>query len=344
VQVRRKRFIRQPEAFGSKQLTAASFQILATVERFRFLPSSLLIRLAGGNQRNNYRHLQTLYHKGMLNRFALPTVYGTPGEFVYYLDTRAALQLLIDRGLLQINDEQRRRKEETIRFNQQKAYHQLHKDPNQQGKLLYIQHELMVSRFHGLLELACQKFAGKVFLEQWKQGPELWNRVQVPAVRSDDGLDNMEKTEWLPHRPDAFFTLLFPASGEQPEQRSHFLYEADRKTENTTRYKLKLRAHWQFTVKQQLQRTMACYNVHAFRAVLTESIDTSWSNTLRLAAREPIVSGKPSALFWFTSSEALTGPLPASGPRKPRYLDEPELVFRRIWHSPVGDKPFSLLD
>ncbi len=57
-----------------------------------------------------------------------------------------------------------------------------------------------------------------------------------------------------------------------------------------------------------------------------------------------MVSPKPSPLFWFTTSEAFTGPLPASGPRKPRYLDEPELILKRIWHTPTHDKPFSLLD
>ena len=38
--------------------------------------------------------------------------------------------------------------------------------------MLCIQHELTVSRFHGLLELAynSEKRADKVQLEQWKQG------------------------------------------------------------------------------------------------------------------------------------------------------------------------------
>src|SRR6266567_5162808 len=71
----------------------------------------------------------------------------------------------------------------------------------------------------------------------------------------------------LPHRPDAFFTLLF-AGNPEGKERSHFFYEADRGTENTTRYKLKLRAHWHFIVKQQRQRTEPVYNVPAIRAVL----------------------------------------------------------------------------
>jgi len=78
-------------------------------------------------------------------------------------------------------------------------------------------------------------------LEQWKQGAELWQHVEVPAVRMEDGrLVELGSTELLPHRPDAFFTLHFPKNPPE-KQHSHFLYEADRGTENTTRFKMKLR-------------------------------------------------------------------------------------------------------
>src|SRR3954447_18960964 len=256
VQQRLSRFVRQPEKFESRQLTDKSLETMAVIERYRFVASSLLVRLVEAGQRNTHRHLQTLFHKGLVNRFALPTTWGTPGEFVYYLDTLAPLRLFTGRGIINPTDAELARKEELIRLNRQKAYSQLHKDPDQQGKLLFIQHELMISRFHALLELACRKFAGKVELEQWKQGAELWNRVELPAARNlgGDQWQELPEKEFLPHRPDAFFTLRFP--GNPPErQRSHFLCEADRGTENTTRFKLKLRAHFHYIVKQQRQRT-----------------------------------------------------------------------------------------
>src|SRR6266700_1567665 len=153
VQDRLRRFKRQPEKLESRQLTGKGLEAMAIIERFRFVPSSLLVRLVNGGQRNNYRHLQTLFHKGFVNRFALPTIYGMPGEFVYYLDTLPSFRLLVQRGLIQTTEADRKRREELIRLNSEKAYHQLHKDPDQQGKLMYIQHELMVSRFHALLEL-----------------------------------------------------------------------------------------------------------------------------------------------------------------------------------------------
>jgi hypothetical protein len=75
-----------------------------------------------------------------------------------------------------------------------------------------------------------------VELEQWKQGPELWNRVLVPRIREDQDPEESAATESLPHRPDAFFSLFSPGRPTE-KQRSHFLYEADRGTENTTRFK-----------------------------------------------------------------------------------------------------------
>jgi hypothetical protein len=243
-------------------------------------------------------------------------------------------------------EDQLRRSEENIRLNRQKKYHELHKDPDQQGKLLFIQHELMISRFHALLELACRKYAGKIFLEQWKQGPELYNRVEVPEVRKLEGTNQWQELpskEFLPHRPDAFFTLHFPDNPEGRE-RSHFFYEADRGTENTTHFKKKLRAHWHFIVKQNLHRSMGCYNVHGIRAVLVESTGSQWAHNLREAAKENVVSPKPSPLFWFTTSELLTKPTPDGKRTLPLYLVQPEVIFKRIWADPVQDKFLNLAD
>lgn len=164
-------------------------------------------------------------------------------------------------------------REELIRLNREKAYSQLHKDLDQQGKLLYIRHELMVSRFHVILELGCrlQQIAGKIILEQWKQGTELWNWVQLPEVKPSHFDDQLKRTVWeelpskerLPHRPDAFFILYLPDNLPE-QQRLHFLYEADRGSENTSRYKMKLRAHWHYIFKQQLQK-LPPYSVPATR-------------------------------------------------------------------------------
>ena len=81
------------------------------------------------------------------------------------------------------------------------------------------------------------------------------------------------------------------------------------------------------------------------RAVLIESTNMNWAHNLREAARHPIVSAKPSPLFWFTTSEVFTKSV-TNGARRPQplYLTEPEHIFKRIWASPAEDKFLNLAD
>jgi len=344
-QRRLKRFVRQPDRLPNRQLTPKGLQMLAAIERYRLLPTSMLERMVPGDRSNNNKHLQTLFHKNLASRFALTTRWGTPGEFVYYLDSAASLNVLQEHGLIELSAQEREQHLAIIRYNREKNWANMRMDPDQENKLLFIQHELMVSRFHFLLEMACRhpKLAPHVSLEQWKQGPELWNSVDVPAVRMDNGeLVELARTKRLPHRPDAFFTLRFPGNPED-QQFSHFLYEADRRRERTARFQVKLRAHYHYIVKQQRNR-QAPYNVQRIRAVLTETITTKWRDALRKAAAHPIVSKTPSPLFWFASSEELTASVQEGKKTVPRYLVQPEIIFTPIWRSCVDDKTFKLPD
>ena len=345
-QARLKRFIRQPDRLAGRQLTPKGLEVMAAIERYRFLPSSLLVRLVEGGQRNTHRHLQTLFHKGFINRFALPK-YGGPGEFIYFYDSPQALSLLISEGLLpDLSEDDRKKREAIIRLNRDANYAKLHTDPDSQGKVLYIQHELMISRFHYLIELGAKRL-GNIELVKWKQGTELWGKVEAPALR--DGQETAGGLQTIPHRPDAFFVLRLK---DRPEdgQLVSFMYEADRRTENTTRFKMKLRGHYHFVVKRQLQR-LAPYNVHSIRAVLTETTTTPWAHNLLHAAKDPLVSPRPSPLFWMTTSELVTGwpknktpQLAPNGQPMPRYLVEPELIYDSLWASPTSDKLKSLSD
>ena len=102
----------------------------------------------------------------------------------------------------------------------------------------------------------------------------------------------------------------------------------------------KLRSHFHYIVKQK--KHTADYGVKRIRAVLVESIDDEWTNNLRTAARHPIVSGKPSPLFWFTPSDLAFErliPVRVKGAEKkiPIFLEKPELVFGQIWATPADD-------
>src|SRR5438132_406231 len=98
-QQRLRKFSRDPNAaarLSKKHLTQTSFAIIETIERYRLIPTSLLIKLAGGNPRNIHRHLQILYHRGLVNRFCFFGPSGRPGEFNYFLDNPHALEILAD--------------------------------------------------------------------------------------------------------------------------------------------------------------------------------------------------------------------------------------------------------
>ena len=161
---------------------------------------------------------------------------------------------------------------ETVRRNREKAYSDIHKSGSaeeRQGRMLFIQHELMISRFHAWLELACKQSNGQVELIDWRQGTEVWNSIELSKTiyeRKSNEWREVKETEKLPHRPNAFFSLRFP---ERPEEsaEAHFFYEADRKTTtDTKRVSKKLRAHFHYVVKNKQHREH--YGVESIRAVL----------------------------------------------------------------------------
>jgi hypothetical protein len=345
MQQRLRKYSRNQEslaAVAARQITDTSLALIATIYDYRIIPTSLLIRLVPGHEKNLYRHLQQLYHKGLVNRFAFMRG-KNPGEFHYYLDNTASIDLLTANGVM---DESLDRAE--VRRNREKAYCNVN-DPKRteemQGKLLFLKHEVMISRFHGMLELACNASNGTIELSRFEQGPKLWQTVEVPKPSFREGRwVETDQPESLPHRPDALFTLSFPETQREP---LHFLYEADRHRTNTHKYSKKLRAHFHFIVKQRQHQRI--YGIDRIRAVLTETIDDEWAERLRYAAGSVTVSGsKSSPLFWFTTSRLFTEPIDNNDltPSRslPTYLDRPDIVLRKIWASPVNDTLHSLID
>lgn len=337
MQQRLKKYSRDPStlaAVAQKRITETSLAILATIHDYKIIPTSLLVRLVPGHEKNIQRHLQQLYHKGFINRFAFMRG-KNPGEFHYYLDNTAALDLLLEHGV-----ERETLEFEEVRRNREKAYCDVNNPATaeeMQGRLLFLKHEAMISRFHGMLELACSRSEGKVQLTDFRQGPSLWQKVEVPKLAYRDGVWRiLEEIEELPHRPDAFFTLRFPNNSDR--EAVHFFYEADRHRTNAHKYNKKLRAHFHFIVKQK--RHQEIYGIDRVRAVLTETVDDEWAEHLRQAASHIAVSGsKPSPLFWFTTSRLFKG-----NGSQPTYLGRPDIVFARIWASPVDDTLHSLID
>lgn len=346
MQQRLRKFSRDPEHLPKRLITERSLKIISLINEYHFLPTSLIIRLIPGNQRITQRHLQTLYHKGFINRFAFPKVgAGFVGEFVYYLDSAYALELLVEAGA-----DSEVLSWDKVRNNREKKYCDIldaSLSDDMQGQLLFLNHELMISRFHALLQTACNNSNGQVVLENWKQGSSLWSSISMPAFSYDERkFQEYDKKETVPVRPDGFFTLYFPFQTEE-KQREHFFYEADRNRSSTNRMVKKLRAYYHFLVKQRKQEQV--YGISGVKAVLVETIDSKSASMLREAAQKPMVSGKEtSPLFWFTSSSIFTKKQHVSSnnarQQLPLYLLKPEVIFRRIWLTAVSNAFCSLID
>ena len=327
------------ENLPPRRITERSIEIVGIIERYRLIPTSLIVRLIDGDLRTSERHLQNLYHQGLINRFAFPSTF-YPTEFVYYLDDRRALDLLVTNG-----SDAEKLDYEIVKRHREKNYAEITMSREMikmQGRLMHLHHELMISRFRFLLEKACGKSKGKVELLGFYQGSSLWNQVEVAKVHYDkDGkMKETGETEPLPHRPDAFFALYFP-DREGDERAQYFFYEADRKNTSIKKFNKKLRAHFHYIVKQK--KHVTDYGIKRIRAVLVESISDHWTNQLRLHARHPVVAGKkPSPLFWFTSSDVVFErkiKVKIKGAEKEiaLFLEQPELVFEKIWATPLDD-------
>ena len=323
IQKRIKKYSREkPENLPNKQITEKSLAVIDVISRYQIIPTSLLVRLVPGNHRNTQRHLKNLYHQKFINRFAIPGA-RNPGEFNYYLDSRNALDLLALKGF-----DEAKLDYKILKNNRDKKYSKItQSNENEAGQITHLQHELMISRFHYMIEKACEKTNGKVELTEFVQGSKLWNNVHAPEAFIDRSgrLVETSKILKLPHRPDAYFALHFPTLEE--DQTLYFFYEADRGSMMPKQMKEKFRSHWQYVVKQKLHREH--YKIDRVRAVLVEATESKRASQLREHAKNKTVSGeKPSALFWFTTSELLGD-----------FLESPEHIFRKIWATPAqGDE------
>lgn len=314
--------------------TERDFDSMETILRYRVSPASQLVRNVGGNEDVTHRRLRRLWELGTINRFAFP--FPRPhSEFYYYLDRRQTLELLVLKGRL---SEIHPRMEDEVRQNREADYAGAALR-GQHMKLGFLQHSLMISRFHFMLEMTDRGSGGSVQLAAWRQGAELrGHKVEVPEITSRR-VEGTNEYVWeehdrrkyrLPVEPDALFSLRF-----EDGRVSHFCYEADRGTMPMADMLKKLRAYHQFIKRQQKHKD--AFGVHPIRAVLIETTDESRARKLMELAQQAgvIGEGKRTALFWFAISPLFTAPTDiGNGRNLATYLLRPEQVLDRIWALP----------
>jgi hypothetical protein len=333
----------RPETKRLGQITDRDLDILDSVLRYRFCSAAQIVRLAGGNEDVTHRRLRRLWEWELIARWAFPG-FRTHSEFYYYLDNRQALDLLADRRALTIHPQML----EEIRNNREKDYGGA-AARGQHMQLGFLQHSLMISRMHFSVEMASRKTGEEVALQAWCQGGQLTGRkVEVPQIKSTrNGSEyfwkESDERERLPVEPDGMFTLRL-SNRPAEMQLSHFFYEADRGTMTTTDLLKKLRAYYHLIKKQQASKQ--AFGIHPVRAVLIETTTEDRAKRLMQLVHHPLVAGnaRRSGLFWFTISPMLADVAPArSGRALQRYLENPEIIFNRIWALP-DQTLHSLLD
>jgi hypothetical protein len=133
----------QLEKLPPRRITSRSIEIIEIIYRYRFIPTSLIVRLVSGDIRTTERHLQNLYHQGLVNRWAFPSTF-YPTEFNYYLDDKRALALLVnEKGY-----DAEKLDYETVKRNREKRYSEITMNREMiklQGRLMHLHHELQIS-------------------------------------------------------------------------------------------------------------------------------------------------------------------------------------------------------
>ena len=201
------KFVR-PETPSRGAISNRDLDIIEADLRYRFSPTSELLRLVGSNHDVTHRRLRKLWEWGLINRFAFPG-FRTQSEFIYYLDNRQALSALVQHGRLsevhfQMEDELRQNREADYAGAAMRG---------QYMKLGFVRHALMISRLHYMLEMSARISAGRIQLASWRQGAELHgHKVEIPEIRSHR-IDGTNAYRWeengtiqrLPVEPDALF-------------------------------------------------------------------------------------------------------------------------------------------
>jgi hypothetical protein len=333
-----KKFVR-PDAPARAITSSRDLDLIEAVLCYRFSPTSELVRLVGGNQDVTQRRLRMLWTRDILNRFAFPKI-PNQGEFIYYIDAKKTLELLVDYQRLSMIHPQM---EDELRMNREADYAGA-AAAGQHMKLGFLKHSLMISRLHFMLEMASRSSNGEVALTQWRQGAELrGNKVQVPELTSkriagsnEYRWEESDRTFRLPVEPDALFTLRF-ARRPKDNQLVHFCYEADRGSMPMADMLKKFRAYHHFIKRQQKHKE--AFGVHPIRAVLVETTDEARARKLMELAEHPgvIGQGKRSAMFWFIISPVFTSASQGSFDKGiAGYLDWPSVIFGLSWALPDG--------
>ena len=258
-------------------------QIIQLVADHRFISSDDIQLLIPGSDQGVLRRLQKLFHGGYVDRPRVQRLNGN-APMVYALGHRGA-ELLHQKTGRQVPGDW--------------------SEKNRQVRNQYLEHGLMVSRFHTALRHTCEQ-VGTVRLECW---------LGDGAITDSVVIENAGRHERIPIRPDAF-CILNVLDGQRPG-RVHVFLEADRGTMTVDRFVTKLRGYYAYW------RSGAVEERHKFKNFLVLTTTRSTERAVNLVKAARSVSDQGLRMFLFGTEADY---LPAVRTR----------VLDAIWRSPDG--------
>jgi hypothetical protein len=190
----------------------------------------------------------------------------------------------------------------------------------------YLRHELGISRFRAILELASAKNPDRLELVDWRQGRELGGKVTVRQEGNPKGGYSVY--------PDAAFSLLFPTG-----QRKLFFLEFDRGTEPLVAHASRSNLRDKFIGYYHYRKSglfARQYSGHAsgfnvlFAMPESRSTFGRIDNSIKLLKSMGVVF-RSSGLFWFAPESAID-------------IGNPTSVATSIWKTAAGPALKSITD
>jgi hypothetical protein len=206
-------------------LVDGDIELIKLVYEFRFARIDNLALLTGRAYKKVHGRVFKLAEHGYLKTIKLPLQ-----KHIYAIGAKA-VHVLVEQGAASAE-----------LATQRLRSHEL--------KELFLKHEMMVVDIHTMLRAAG---TGTIKLVAWREGPELFDRVEVRG----------RERRFLPMRPDAMFTLEDSSRPAGQNQISAFL-EADRSTTTHARFEEKLVAYWNYLQQGMHERR---YGIRSFRTV-----------------------------------------------------------------------------
>jgi hypothetical protein len=274
-----RRFIPQPDNFaaryGNFTLTPRDHEILDLVHRYRYLEARHVRALIHGSNQQITRRLQGLFHNGYVRRYASrqrmrPDLNPGAPLVAYGLELRGARVLAARPPQLLAADG---RQPERVRWKQ---------DYTRRTEW-FLEHQLMISNFRCVLELALRETPG-VELVNWAQGQEIWLRATIPG--------HPRRTVRV--APDAGFIL------REAGQERHFFLEMDRSTEEHRRLLQKCVGYWWYLQSLDFHRAQSVdRRVNVLSVTTGHQRMLNMMETLRMMPKPNRADHGGKGLFWF---------------------------------------------